>query len=133
MSLGERLDYWHACYEGRIKCVVGPRSALFAPLKNLGLIVVDEEHEHTYKQTDLNPHYNARDVAIYWARMNKAVILLGSATPSLESYYNALKKKYTLIEMKKRIDDVQMPEVEIIDMRKAKKWGRANYGCFLNC
>ena len=130
MSLGERLDYWHACYEGRIKCVVGPRSALFAPLKNLGLIVVDEEHEHTYKQTDLNPHYNARDVAIYWARMNKAVILLGSATPSLESYYNALKKKYTLIEMKKRIDDVQMPEVEIIDMRKAKKVGQGELRLF---
>ncbi|MHB2147545.1 primosomal protein N' [Calditrichota bacterium LG25] len=130
MSLGERLDYWHACYEGRIKCVVGPRSALFAPLDNLGLIVVDEEHEHTYKQTEINPHYNARDVAIYWARMNNAVVLLGSATPSLESYYNAIKKKYALIEMKKRIDDVQMPAVEIIDMRRAKKVGRGELRLF---
>ncbi len=130
MSLGERLDYWHACYEGKIRCVIGPRSALFAPLTNLGLIVVDEEHEHTYKQTDLSPHYNARDVAIYWARMNKAVVLLGSATPSMESYYNALNKKYTLIEMKKRIDNVQLPEVQIIDMRRAPKVGQGELRLF---
>ncbi len=130
MSLGERLDYWHACYEGRIKCVVGPRSALFAPLENLGLIVVDEEHEHTYKQAELNPHYNARDVAIYWARMNNALVLLGSATPSMESYFNALNGKYVLIEMKKRIDDVQLPEVEIIDMRRAEKVGTGELRLF---
>ncbi|NOX88939.1 MAG: primosomal protein N' [Calditrichaeota bacterium] len=123
MSLGERFDYWTACYEGRIKCVVGPRSALLAPLDNIGLIVVDEEHEHTYKQTDMEPRYNARDVAIYWAKMNNAVVILGSATPSLESYFNARTGKYQLIEMMKRIDDVKMPAVEIIDMRRAKKFG----------
>ncbi len=123
MSLGERLDYWKACYEGRIQCVVGPRSALLAPLSNIGLIVVDEEHEHTYKQTDMEPRYNARDVAIYWAKMNNAVVLLGTATPSLETYFNARRGKYHLIEMMNRVDNVRMPSVEIIDMRQAKKVG----------
>ncbi len=130
MSLGERLDYWMACYEGRIQCVVGPRSALFAPLKNIGLIVVDEEHEHTYKQSDLEPRYHARDVAVYWGKMNEAVVLLGSATPSLESYLNVRRGKYHLIEMKKRIDDVKLPEVEIINMRTAKKMGEGELRLF---
>ena len=130
MSLGERLDYWKACYEGRIKCVVGPRSALLAPLSNIGLIVVDEEHEHTYKQTDMEPRYNARDVAIYWAKMNNAVVLLGTATPSLETYFNARRGKYQLIEMMNRIDNVKMPSVEIIDMRRAKKIGTGEMRLF---
>ncbi len=130
MSLGERLDYWKACYEGRIKCVVGPRSALLAPLSDIGLIVVDEEHEHTYKQTDMEPRYNARDVAIYWAKMNDAVVLLGSATPSLETYFNARRGKYQLIEMMNRVDNVKMPAVEIIDMRHAKKIGSGELRLF---
>lgn len=130
MSLGERLDYWKACYEGRIKCVVGPRSALLAPLSNIGLIVVDEEHEHTYKQTDMEPRYNARDVAIYWAKMNNAVVLLGTATPSLETYFNTRRGKYQLIEMMNRIDNVKMPSVEIIDMRHAKKVGAGELRLF---
>ncbi len=130
MSLGERLDYWKACYEGRIKCVVGPRSALLAPLSDIGLIVVDEEHEHTYKQTDMEPRYNARDVAVYWAKMNNAVVLLGTATPSLETYFNARRGKYQLIEMMNRIDNVRMPTVKIIDMRHAKKVGAGELRLF---
>ncbi len=130
MSLGERLDYWQACYEGRIQCVIGPRSALLAPLKNIGLIVVDEEHEHTYKQTDMEPRYNARDVALYWGKMNQAVVLLGTATPSLETYFNARRGKYQLIEMMNRVDNIKMPSVEIVDMRQAKKAGKGELRFF---
>ena len=103
MSMGERFDAWNACYKGKIKIVVGPRSALFAPLQNIGLIVVDEEHSTTYKQSDVTPRYNARDAAIYWARLNEALVILGSATPSLESYYNARNGKYHLLEIRSRM------------------------------
>ncbi len=117
MSPGERLDAWNACYEGKAKVVIGPRSALFAPLKNIGLIVIDEEHETTYKQTDTVPRYHARDVAVYWARMNQAVVVLGSATPSLESYYNARRGKYQLLEIRNRIDNIRLPSVYIVDLK----------------
>jgi len=130
MSLGERLDYWEACFEGRIKCVVGPRSALLAPLRNIGLIVVDEEHEYTYKQTDMDPRYNARDVAIYWAKMNNAVVILGTATPSMESYFNARQGKYHLIEMMNRVENIKMPAVEIVDMRRSQKFGTGELRLF---
>jgi len=117
MSQGERYDAWMACYRGQIRIVVGPRSALFAPLKDIGLIVVDEEHETTYKQTDTVPRYHARDAAIYWARQNNAVVILGSATPSLESYYNARRGKYHLLEIKNRVDHQRLPDVYIVDMK----------------
>ncbi len=117
MSPGERYDAWMACYEGRAKIVVGPRSALFAPLQNLGLVVVDEEHENTYKQTDTAPRYNARDTAVYRARQNNALVILGSATPSLESYYNTRRGKYVLKEMSERVDNLRLPDVHIVDMK----------------
>ena len=117
MSPGERLDAWNACYDGRAKVVIGPRSALFAPLKNIGLIVIDEEHETTYKQSDTVPRYHARDVAVYWAKMNRAVVVMGSATPSLESYFNARKGKYQLLEIRNRIDNIRLPSVYIVDMK----------------
>ncbi|MGD9897601.1 MAG: primosomal protein N' [Calditrichaceae bacterium] len=117
MSVGERFDAWMACYEDRVKIVVGPRSALFTPLKNIGLIVVDEEHETSYKQSDITPRYHARDVAIYWARMNQAIIMLGSATPSMESYFNVSKNKFKLLQIRNRVENIQLPEVHIVDMR----------------
>ena len=117
MSPGERYDAWMACYEGRARIVVGPRSALFAPLQNLGLVVVDEEHENTYKQDDTAPRYHARDTAVYRARQNNALVILGSATPSLESYYNTRRGKYVLKEMQERVDNLQLPDVHIVDMK----------------
>jgi len=120
MSAGERYDAWMACYENKVKVVIGPRSALFAPLENVGLVVVDEEHENTYKQTDTSPRYHARDVAVFWAKMNQAVVVLGSATPSLESYYNARRKKYTLLEIRNRVDNIRMPDVYIVDMKQKR-------------
>jgi len=96
MSIGQRYDAWMACYSGQVKIAIGPRSALFAPLDNIGLIVVDEEHEQSYKQTETAPLYNARDVALYWGRQHNALVVLGSATPSFETYYNAKINKHTL-------------------------------------
>jgi primosomal protein N' (replication factor Y) len=113
---GERYDEWMRIHEGKVKIVVGARSALFAPFRNLGLIVVDEEHENSYKQ-DEAPRYHARDVAVMRGYMEKATVILGSATPSMESVYNAEKKKYILAELTKRVDDFLMPEMRIVDMR----------------
>ncbi|MBI4811726.1 MAG: primosomal protein N', partial [Ignavibacteriales bacterium] len=123
MSGGERYDSWRMAWKGKCSVIIGPRSAIFAPLKNIGLIVVDEEHESSYKQFDQTPRYNARDVAIMRALYCNAAIVLGSATPSIESYSNALNGKYTLLELPERVDNVMMPPVEIIDMteERAKK------------
>ena len=96
LSAGERHDEWHKIRQGRARIVIGARSAIFAPVEPLGLIIVDEEHEHTYKQEEA-PRYHARDVAIVRGQMEGAVVVLGSATPSLESYYNCGKGKYTLL------------------------------------
>ena len=117
MSLGERFDTWRKINSGDYPIVVGPRSALFMPLENLGMIVVDEEHDNSYKQTGSKPRYHARDVAIYRASQNDAVVILGSATPSLESYYNARIGKYELLELRERIKNIPMPAVSVIDMR----------------
>ena len=121
MSVGERYDTWRAAWEGRCSVVIGPRSAIFAPLKNLGIIVVDEEHEPSYKQFDQTPRYHARDVAIVRAANAGAVVLLGSATPSLESYANAANGKYTLLELPARVDGATMPAVEIVDMTEERR------------
>ncbi len=125
LSDGERHDAWHKIRLGEIPIVIGARSAIFSPVKNLGLILVDEEHESSYKQTDEAPCYHARDVAVMRAKINEATIVLGSATPSLESYTNALLGKYTLSELKERADTASLPKVSIIDMRHefAKKKG----------
>ena len=121
MSPGERFDSWRRLKKGDFKIAIGPRSAIFAPLKNIGLIVVDEEHEASYKQMDKQPLYNARDVAVYRGKLNQAVVILGSATPSLESYYNSKIQKYHLIELPQRIDDIPMPQVTIVDMLTQRK------------
>ena len=121
MSAGERYDSWRSTWEGKKQIVIGPRSAIFAPLKNIGLFVVDEEHEWSYKQVDPPPRYHARDVAVMRGKLNNAVVILGSATPSCESYFNAQARKYTLVSLPNRIDNVPMPEVKIVDMRKEPK------------
>jgi primosomal protein N' (replication factor Y) len=118
LSTGERHDEWHKIRQGRARIVIGARSAIFAPVDPLGLIIVDEEHEHTYKQEEA-PRYHARDVAIMRGQMENAVVVLGSATPSLESYYNCKKGKYTLLELPERVDNQKMPHVRVVDMRQA--------------
>ena len=121
MSDGERYDAWRFCRDGKYKIVIGPRSAVFAPLANLGLIVVDEEHEASYKQFDSAPRYSARDVAIVRGHQANAVVILGSATPSVESYYNALSGKYTLLELPQRIDGAVLPSISIVSMADEHK------------
>ena len=116
LSSGERHDEWHRIREGRARIVIGARSAVFAPVKNLGLIVVDEEHENSYKQQEA-PRYHARDVAIMRGKLERVSVLLGSATPALESYYNAKEGKYDLTVLKKRVDEQIMPIMQIVDMR----------------
>ncbi len=123
LSTGERHDEWHKIRQGRARIVIGARSAIFAPVDPLGLIIVDEEHEHTYKQEE-SPRYHARDVAIMRGQMEGATIVLGSATPSLESYYNCVKGKYTLLEMLERADDKKMPIVRVVDMRQTLRKGK---------
>lgn len=121
MSLGERYDAWRGIREGKYQIALGPRSAVFAPLENLGLIVVDEEHDASYKQADPSPRYNARDVAVVRAKMNGCVVILGSATPSLESYANSIDGKYTRCTLSQRIDDVPLPQVTLVDHNDTSK------------
>jgi len=117
MSLGQKFDLWHAIREGRVHCLVGPRSAVFAPFPRLGLIVVDEEHEGTYKQNE-SPRYHARDVAVLRASRCGAAVILGSATPSLEAYYNTQIGKFNILVLPERIRKIPLPAVELIDMGK---------------
>lgn len=118
LSAGERFDEWQRIRKGELDIVIGARSAIFAPVPNLGLIIVDEEHDPSYKQDELAPRYNGRDVAVMRAKIEKALIILGSATPSLESFYNTQQGKYKLITLKERIDQRELPQVYILDMRK---------------
>lgn len=119
LSDGERLDAWHALASGKARVCVGARSAVFAPVRDLRLIVVDEEHEASYKQDEL-PRYHGRDVAVYRASLLKGVCLLGSATPSLESFFNVQRGKYQVNRLSKRIDDRKLPFVHVIDMTREK-------------
>jgi primosomal protein N' (replication factor Y) len=121
MSRGERYDAWRLARDGRCSIVIGPRSAVFAPLPDLGLIVVDEEHEPSYKQYDQSPRYNARDAAVVRARQSNAAVVLGSATPSVESFANALAGKYRLLELPERADGANLPAVTIVDMAQERK------------
>jgi len=123
LSAGERHDEWHKIRQGRARIVIGARSAIFAPVEPLGLIIVDEEHEHTYKQEE-SPRYHARDVAVMRGQMENAVVVLGSATPALESFYNCQKGKFTLLELPERVDDQKMPLVRVVDMRQAARDGK---------
>ncbi len=121
MSPGERHDVWRHTLRGDHSIIIGPRSAVFAPLRNLGLIVVDEEHESSYKQFDGIPRYNARDVAIMRGVLTGATVVLGSATPSVESYTNATEGKYSLLQMPNRIDGARLPDITIVDMTMERK------------
>lgn len=116
LSKGEKYDQFERAKNGEIKVMIGPRSALFTPFKNLGLIVVDEEHEGAYK-SDTMPKYHARDVAIERARLSGAAVVLGSATPSVSSYYKALNKEYVLHTLRNRANRMSLPQVDIVDMR----------------
>ncbi len=124
LSDGERHDEWHRIRDGEAVIVVGARSALFAPVHRLGLIVVDEEHETSYKQEEA-PRYHARDVAVMRGQMERCTVVLGSATPSMESYYNVLQKKYRRCTLSHRVDHRHMPLVRIVDMRvEAERAGK---------
>jgi primosomal protein N' (replication factor Y) (superfamily II helicase) len=116
LSDGERFDQWMRMARGEVDLVIGARSALFAPLQNLGLIIVDEEHDHSYKQ-DEGPRYQARDAAVVRGKIEKAVVVLGSATPSVQSFYNAATGKYHLLSMPDRVENRPMPAVRVVDMK----------------
>ena len=116
LSNRERAEQWHRIRRGEARIVVGTRSAIFAPVADLALIIVDEEHDASYKQEEA-PRYHARDIAVMRAKMSNAAVVLGSATPSLESYFNAKKEKYALVELPDRVERRPLPEVEIVDMR----------------
>jgi primosomal protein N' (replication factor Y) len=129
LSPGEQFDEWQRIAEGNCDVVIGPRSALFAPLPDLGLIIIDEEHEWTYKQEDKSPRYHARDVAIKLAQLSGAVVILGSATPDIASFHKAQQGEYQLVELKERITPrgySPLPEVTIVDLREELKAGNAS-------
>lgn len=116
LSEGELYDEWRRIRRGEVRVVVGARSAVFAPLTNIGLIVIDEEHESSYKQED-NPRYHARDVAIWRSKYNHCPLVLGSATPSLDSRARAQKGVYKLLRLTKRANNKKLPEVKLIDLK----------------
>jgi len=119
----ERVEIWNNVLNNKLnktkyQIILGPRSALYLPYSDLGLVIVDEEHDYSYKQFNPAPRYNARDAAIYLAGMHNANVLLGSATPSIESYYNTKNGKYELVELNKRFGDIQLPEILVADVKK---------------
>lgn len=121
LSPGQRHDAWRVAHSGQATIVIGPRSAVFAPLKDLGIIVVDEEQESSYKQYDLHPRYHARDLAVVRASQSQCAVVLGSATPSTESYANAREGKYTLLELPDRVDGAFLPTVVLVDMAEDRR------------
>jgi primosomal protein N' (replication factor Y) len=120
LSDGERHDEWHKIHTGHARVVIGARSSIFAPVENPGVIIVDEEHEPSYKQ-DEAPRYNARDMAVLRANREKAAVILGSATPSLESWHNTQSGKYRLVRLNQRVDDKSMPVVRVVDLRRPSR------------
>lgn len=125
LSEGEKYDEWRRIARGEANIVIGARSAIFAPLKNIGIIILDEEHSDSYKQGDKNPRYHARDIAIWRGKYHSCPVLLGSATPSLESMARARKGVYELVTLQERVNGKMLPEVEIIDMNQESK--RSSY------
>jgi len=126
LSLGEQFDEWQRIRDGQVDVVIGPRSAVFAPQPDLGLIVIDEEHEWTYKQPDKSPRYHTRDVALKLAELAGVVVVMGSATPDVESYYHAQKGDYKLLELPGRVtprDGTALPQVEVVDLKEELKAG----------
>ncbi len=126
-SSGEKTKDWENILSGKIKIIIGARSSIFAPIKNLGLIILDEEHDPSYKQTDEMPSYNAKHLAIMRAKFSNATVILASATPSIESYYNALNKKYKLNYLSKRIGKSNLARVKIIDMKEEIKKSKSYF------
>lgn len=122
-SDNERVEIWRDLQEGKYRIILGPRSALFLPYRDLGLVVVDEEHENSYKQFDPAPRYNARDAAIFLAHLHGGYSLLGTATPAFESYHNAESGKYGLVKLQSRFTDIQYPEVVLSDLKQERKRG----------
>ncbi|MEH7388305.1 primosomal protein N' [Bacillus sp. JJ1521] len=122
LGIGEKYDEWRKIYRKEVSVVVGARSAIFAPFENIGIIIIDEEHESSYKQED-NPRYHARDVAIFRGQLHNAPVILGSATPTLESFARASKNVYELIALKERVNSRPLPTVEIVDMREELRNG----------
>ena len=126
LSLGEQFDEWHRISNGEADVVIGPRSAIFAPLPDLGLIVIDEEHEWTYKQHDQSPRYHTRDVALKLAELTGAVVILGSATPDVQTFYHAQKGEYRLLQLPERVvpsEHSPLPQVTVVDLREELKAG----------
>ena len=117
LSIGERFDQWNKIKEGRAKIIIGARSAIFAPVKDLGLIIIDEEHDESYK-SEMSPRYDAKEIAEYIAKTNKIPLILGSATPDLKSYYKAQNGEITLLTLTKRANNSNLPVVEIVDLRE---------------
>jgi primosomal protein N' (replication factor Y) len=122
-SMNERVEVWNNVLENKTKAriILGARSSIFLPFSNLGLIVVDEEHETSYKQFEPSPRYNARDAAVVLAKLHNAKILLGSATPALETYFNAEQKKYGFVELNRRFGNVKLPKIELIDLKEKQR------------
>src|SRR5207253_9528252 len=129
-SNAERGGQWRRVAVGQVQVVVGARSAVFAPTRKVGLIVIDEEHEGTFKQ-DTTPRYHARDVAVMRARLENIPIILGSATPSLESWYNAQRGQYSLLSLPRRVLDRPLPPVYLIDLRNDRHAERRLHGLSL--
>src|SRR5258708_6846185 len=128
-SQNERLEIWNKIRTGELKIILGARSSLFLPFEDLGLIVADEEHDSSYKQQEPAPRYHARDAAIYYASLFQSKVLLGSATPSVETYYNASTGKYGLVELSERFGQVQLPDISIIDTKLLRpSWNNAYKG-----
>jgi primosomal protein N' (replication factor Y) len=128
-SAGERFDAWRLARSGEVRIIIGARSALFVPLTNVGVIIVDEEHEPSYKQDDPAPRYNARDCAVVRGTLENAVVVLGSATPALETMFNARLGKYHLLEITERADGAKMPNVRVVDVLERRKQ-RKMHGAF---
>lgn len=123
-SQNERVEIWNKVKTGELKVILGARSSVFLPYQELGLIICDEEHDTSYKQQEPSPRYNGRDAAIYYASLFNAKVVLGSATPSLETYNNAVTGKYGLVELMQRYGDVQLPPIQIVDTRKIEQKGK---------
>ena len=128
LSAGERYDEWYKIHSGATRIVIGARSAVFAPLDRLGIIIVDEEHEGSYKQEEA-PRYHARDVAVLRAQRERCAVVLGSATPSMESWHNVQIGKYRLLQLRQRVDGRRMPLIRVLDMRKTARSSHSEAIC----
>lgn len=131
LSEGEKYDEWRKIARGEVKIVIGARSAIFAPLKNIGVIIIDEEHTDSYKQDSCNPKYHAVDIAKWRGKYHHCPVVLGSATPTLETYARAKKQIYELIELKERVNHKELPEIQVVDMNREIKKKIGNFSNFL--